>query len=370
MKVAITHDYLIEFGGAERVLLALHEIYPDAPIYTSIIDEKRMGVVWNDFKEFKIITSWFNNLPFASKLISPFRFLLPFIWSGFDLSKYDLIIDSSAWAVTRGFKRNKSQIEICYCHTPPRYLYGYDTSRNWQNHRLRNIIRLYSLIVNRFLRFYDFNSAQKVDYFIANSENVKKRIEKFYRRNSIVIYPPVELLYSQGKKFSNEEYFLTGGRLVAAKNFDLIINACKRAEVNLKIFGTGVLESELKILANGSVEFLGKVPDRELVSLYKNASGFIVAQKDEDFGITTVEAQSVGCPVIAYRGGGYLESVVEDKTGFFFNELNIESITRAINEFKKIKWNKNVIENNAKKFSKERFKKEMLEFVRKVIKNA
>ncbi len=367
MKVALVHDYLIDFGGAERVLLSLHEIYPNAPIYTSIVDTKGMGENWKYFEKLKIKTSWFNQVPFASKLISPLRFLLPTIWGSFDLEKYDLIIDSSAWAITKGFKSRKNQVEICYCHTPPRYLYGLDTSRNWQSHRLKNLIRLYSLVVNKFMRFYDFKSAQKVDYFIVNSQNVKKRIESFYHRDSVVIYPPVELAPNYSIQTNNEKYFLAGGRLVSAKNFNLIIKAAKVANVKLKIFGTGILENELKSLANENIEFLGKVSDQNLYELYKNAQAFIVAQKDEDFGITTVEANLTGRPVIAYKGGGYLETVIDGKTGVFFDELNIENLVKAINKFKKTKWNKKGIQENAKGFSKDRFEKEIKNFIKSVV---
>jgi glycosyltransferase involved in cell wall biosynthesis len=380
MKVAIVHDYLIDFGGAERVLLALHEIYPDAPIYTSIVDSKKMSDSWIYFKDMNIKTSWFNNLPYASKLISPFRFLLPLVWKNFDLSKFDVIIDSSAWAITRGFKSRKDQIEVCYCHTPPRYLYGFDTSRNWNKLWYGKLIKLYAALVNKFMRSYDYSASQKVDYFIANSNNVADRIQKFYHRDSTVIYPPVNLANEYPTKTqrqarrstdseeasfrdTNSQYFLSGGRLVAAKNFDLIIKACIKANVNLKIYGSGILENELKNLANENIQFLGKVSDEELINLYKNAKGFILAQADEDFGITTIEAQSQGCPVIAYHGGGYLETVVEEKTGMFFDELKVESIVKAINKFKKVKWNKKVIENNAKKFDKNRFKKEIKQFV-------
>src|SRR3972149_5810002 len=191
MKIAITHDYLIDYGGAEQVLLALSEMYPNAPIFVSIVDKKGMGKFWNKFEKLNIKTSWFNNLPFASKLISPLRFLLPLIWKSFDLSKFDLIIDSSSWAMTRGFKRNDKQTEICYCHTPPRYLYGFDTSRKWKEKWFGRLIDVYALVVNHFMRMYDFETAQKVDYFIANSKNVAGRIKKFYRRDSKVSYPPV-----------------------------------------------------------------------------------------------------------------------------------------------------------------------------------
>lgn len=362
MKIAIVHDYLLDFGGAERVLLALHEIYPKAPIYVSLLDKKGMGESWKKFANLEIRTTWFNSIPFASKLISPLRFLLPFIWGSIDLTKYDLIIDSSSWAITRGFKSRKSQTEINYCHTPPRYLYGYDASREWSNKWYGKLIDIYATLVNHFMRMYDFNSAKKVDYFIANSKNVSQRIEKFYRRDSKIIYPPVDIPNVSAQK-TKENYFLTGGRFVSAKNFDLIIKACQKANVSLKIFGSGILENELKKLGNNSVEFVGKVSDKELTNLYAGAKAFIVAQSDEDFGITTVEAGMLGCPVIAYKGGGYLETVIENKTGIFFDKLSVESLVKAIKKFKKTKIKSSDCIKNAKKFSKENFKKEFKKFI-------
>lgn len=364
MRVAITHDYLIDFGGAEQVLLSLHELYPKAPVYTLVVNERGMGEGWEEFKNAKIIPSWFNNIPFLDKLISPLRFLIPIIWRGFDLSKYDLIIDSSSWAITKGFKTKKNQTEISYTHTPPRYLYGYDTSRNWKNSWLSGLIKAYTLVVNHFMRMYDFESAQKVDHFIANSKNVQARIEKFYRRKSKIIYPPVnveKIITSPDQE--KENFFLTGGRMVASKNFDLIIGACKKAKVNLKIFGSGVQLNELKKIADASCEFLGELPEKELYSCYKKAKGFIVAQKDEDFGITPVEAMAAGTPVIAYRGGGYIESVIEGKTGIFFDEISVDSLVSAIKKLSRTKIDSKSCINQAKKFSKERFKKEIKEFI-------
>ncbi len=369
MKIAITHDYLIDFGGAERVLLALHEIYPEAPIYVSILNKKGLGEHWKEFEKINIKTSWFNHLPFASKLISPLRFLLPLIWRSFGLSGYDLIIDSSSWAITRGFKTRKNQTEICYCHTPPRYLYGYDTSRKWKNRWYRGLVSFYSLVVNHFMRMYDFQQAQKVDYFIANSKNIAQRIKKFYRRESALIYPPASHpTGGSASHFSGKarNYFLTGGRLVAAKNFDLIIKACNQSGANLKIFGFGPLLSELKKVGGEKVEFLGDINDSELVELYRGAMAFIVAQKDEDFGITTIEAMSHATPVIAYRGGGYLETVIDGKTGVFFDEPTTDSLISAIKKFEKIKFKDRDLVTQAKKFSKDRFKREIKEFVENV----
>jgi glycosyltransferase involved in cell wall biosynthesis len=361
MKIAIVHDYLIDFGGAERVLLALHEIYPKAPIYV-LINRKNYS---KNFSDAKIIQSWFGKIPFAEKLISPLRFLIPMIWRSFDFRNYDVIISSASWAVTKGFDKNKSAIEICYCHTPPRYLYGYDSSRKFTG-VFGSFVSFYHLIVNHFMRQYDFKSAQKVDYFIANSEEVKKRIEKFYRRDSTVIYPPVEIpdVRSHSTPGVERGYFLAGGRLVAAKNFDLIIKTFNKLKLPLKIYGDGVLKHKLKSMANKNIEFFGRVDDAKLADLYSGAKAFLLAQKDEDFGMTAVESMAYGTPVIAFRGGGYIESVIENKTGLFFDDLTIESLSDAIKKFEKMKFNPEDSITQTKKFSRERFKKEMLEFVK------
>lgn len=374
MKIALVHDYLNEFGGAERVLLSLSEIYPDAPIYTAYATKN--SAAYEHFKNKKIIQSWFSKIPYSNKLISPLRFLVPFIWSSFDFSKYDIVITSSSWAVTKGVvKRNptspglRGTKEICYLHTPPRYLYGYDTSRNWQQKWFSGLVKLYAIVVNHFMRMYDWNAAQRVDYFISNSENVGKRIEKFYKRTDYtVIHPPIDI-----KKFSNPrikpakgDYYLAGGRFTAAKNFDLIIKTFNKNGKKLKIYGTGVLEDELKAIAKDNIKFVGRVSDEELVALYKGAKAFILAQKDEDFGITVVEAAAAGCPAIAYKAEGYLETLVENKTGIFFVEQSIESLEKAINKFEKTKIDPRDCRKQAEKFSKERFEREIKEFIKKV----
>ncbi len=364
-KVAIVHDYLIDYGGAEKVLHELHNLYPKAPVYVSLVDKKGMGKFWKLFEDAEIKKSWFGYLPFSAKLISPLRFMLPLVWGSFNFTDYDVVISSASWAVTKGFKRGEKTIEICYCHTPPRYLYGYDTSRRWDNKWYEKIVDAYALIVNHFMRMYDFKQAQKVDYFVVNSENTGKRVKKFYRKDYKVIYPPVDVKERMDSevKPSKGPYYLAGGRLVAAKNFDIIIKACKKAKVNLKIFGTGVDEDRLKRLASDGVEFLGRVTDKEQISYFKGAKAFILAQADEDFGITPVEAAASGCPSIAYRGGGYLETVVDGKTGVFFDKLTAISLAKAINNFEKTKIEPRDCINHAKRFSNERFKKEMLKHI-------
>ena len=203
MRIALVHDYLNEYGGAEKVLETLAQMFPDAPIYTafkvpgSSSDKEFMGK--------NIITSWFQYFPFYNRLYSPLRFLIPWIWGSFDLSSYDVVISSASWYVTKGFN---AKIEICYCHTPPRWLYGYPTSINFQKYWP---VRVYGLIVGHFLRIYDFNQAQKVTAFVANSQEVSDRIKKFYRRDSVVIYPPVEIV-SLNKEPKKQNYFLIVSR--------------------------------------------------------------------------------------------------------------------------------------------------------------
>lgn len=376
MKIALVHDYLNEYGGAERVLLALHEIWPEAPIYT--IYFKKSSPAGKVFSEAKIIESWFGKLPFCDRLISPFRFLIPLIWKSFsprggpwDFSQFDLVISSASWAVTKGFGAGKVK-EICYCHTPPRYLYGYETSRNWKKHWW---IRVYAAVVNHFMRLYDFQRAQRVDFFIANSREVASRIKKFYRKESKVISPPVDLpkFIIHNSKF---DYFLTGGRLEAAKNFDLIIRAVNKLKMPLKIYGAGGQENYLRSIAGPTVEFLGRISDEEKFKLMADCRAFIVMAEDEDFGITPVEAMACGRPVIAYKGGGYLETVIEGKTGIFVDppsheasarqrEATIESLGAKMQSFRASEFKPEDCQKQAEKFSKERFKKEMRVFVEK-----
>ena len=389
MKVAIVHDYIKEFGGAERVLEALCEIYPDAPIYTAFV--QKSSSAYEHFKDKKIIESWAAVIPFFPKLASPLRFLTPWIWDTLDLSKYDLVISSASWYITKGFGSRQNQIsnlksqisnkpiEICYCHTPPRWLYGYTTSVNFQKYAL---VRAYAAIVGHFLRLYDFKQAQKVDYFIANSKEVAARIKKFYRRDATVIYPPVSLPKVQD--IQREDYYFIVSRIVGAKGLDLAVEASLKQGFKLKIAGApaGYYFEYNKLLEKakasgpggslarrGNIEFLGQVSDEELVSLYKGAKGFLALSKDEDFGITPVESMMAGTPVIAFNGGGYKETVVDGKTGVLFDDYSVNGLIEAIKKFEKMKFNYQDLIDHAQKFSKERFKAEIENFVKSKIKN-
>jgi glycosyltransferase involved in cell wall biosynthesis len=382
MKVALVHDYLKEYGGAERVLAALAEIWPKAPIYTAFyVKDSAAG---RALANSKVVESKFAPLIKHGNLYSPLRFLAPTIWKSFDFSDYDLVVASSSWYITRGFKVGPKTKVICYCHTPPRYLYGYQTSIEWQRYGL---VRAYAGVVNHFLRIFDFESAQKVNWFIANSKNVGARIEKFYRRDSTVIYPPVNVggIIKATAGLEPKDYFLVVSRVVGGKGIELAIEVAQKLKVPLKVIGEEAglkwMGKNLENLKNKYVEFLGRLPDEEVYKYYGQCKAFLALATDEDFGITPVEAMAAGRPVIAYCGGGYLETVIEGKTGEFFPptvakddsyggrgaQPTVESLSQVLKDFDPRKYNRNNCVAQARKFNKERFKKEIVNFVKEKV---
>lgn len=365
MKIALVHDYLKEYGGAERVLEALTEIYPEAPIYTAFyVKDSTAGKA---FAGKKIIPSWANSFLPWKNLYSPLRFLTPLIWESFDFRGFDVVISSASWYITKSIITQPETLHICYCHTPPRWLYGYKSAVEWRRFWP---IRVYGEIVAHSLRQYDFLSAQRVDEFITNSENTRQRISKFYRRDAKVIYPPVEVerIKQATKNLVPQDYFLVVARVVGAKGLDLAIEVANKLGVKLKIVGepAGLRweEEKLNKMKGKTVEFLGRVSDEELYRLYGQCQAFLALAQDEDFGITPVEAMAAGRPVIAFRDGGYLESVLENKTGLFFDEPTAESLAKAIKSFDKLRIKPEDCRSQAEKFSKERFKSEMLGFIK------
>jgi len=368
MNIALVHDYINEFGGAERVLKSLTEIWPNAPIYTAFAVKDSSA--YKKFQGSKIIESKFAPLLKIDKLYSPLRFLTPAIWNSFNLKGYDVVISSASWYITKGIKitnhHSLNTIHLCYCHTPPRYLYGYKTAVEWQRYLP---IRIYAYIVNTFLRYYDFKSAQKPDYFIANSQNVKRRIWKFYRRKAQVIYPPVKVaeIIKATKNLQPKDYFLIVSRVVGAKGISLAIKAANKLNVKLKIVGEPAglrwKQKEFKKIKSKNIQFIGRVSDNELWKLYGECKAFLALAKDEDFGITPVEAMASGRPVIAFKGGGYLETVVPIKTGVFFDQQRVDSLAKAMENFNPEQFSRKDCIKQAQKFSEERFKKEIQKFV-------
>jgi len=378
MKIALVHDYLAEYGGAERVVEALHEIWPDAPLYTAFVDWKRLGSHGDRFKNWDIRPSWVQHFWIIKKLISPLRFLAPLIWQSFNLSGYDVVITSSGWFIPRGVIVKKPTLHICYIHHPPRNLYGYATGSSLQKYWP---VRLYAIFINFFLRNYDFKTAQRVDYFIANSKETARRVKKFYRRDSTVIYPPIEdqrlkmIDQRQILKNKDKHYYLSVGRLSWAKRVDLIIQACNTLKVPLKIVGIGKEEEVLKKIAGPTVEFLGSVSDIELAELYTEAKALIFSALDEDFGMVPVEAMAYGTPVIGLSQGGVKETVIDARsassgqgsTGVLFNEPTVTSLVKAIQRFETVLNGKNwaaECKKHARNFSKRVFQKKIMEFVK------
>jgi len=371
LRVALVHDYLGEFGGAERVVEILAEMFPEAPIYTAFF---RKGEAYERFKHRDIKVSWAHYIPFFStKLHSPLRFLAPLIWESFNFKGYDLVISSVSWYITKGILTGPETVHISYIHTPPRYLYGYETSINWQKYWP---LRVYARVVNHYLREYDFAAAQRPDILIANSENTKRRIKKFYRRDAKVVYPPVELPSNHSDNFNHSRnYFLVVSRVVGGKGLELAVKACTELGLPLKVVGEPAGWSseykKIKESAGPTVEFLGFVSDEELVELYTGAKAFLAIARDEDFGMTVVEAQLCGAPVIAYRGGGYLETIIEGKTGIFFDDYSAKGLKTAITDFLAkpdlvSRDNFQTIVKNGKRFSKQRFVQEMKKVIDRV----
>lgn len=366
MKVALIHDHLAQDGGAEKVLKILADMFPEAPIYTLLYEKKHVNKY---FKNRKIETSVIQKLPGGVKHYQWYLFFMPIAVEFFDLRGYDLVIsDTSSFA--KGVITSPNTLHICYCHTPTRYLWS-DTHQYINelkyNKWLKKII---SLILNR-IRLWDRAAADRVDLFIANSKTVQKRIQKYYRRESLVIYPPVETerfkVADLNQQTKDEQYFLVGCRLAPYKRVDIVIEAFKKLgpDYRLKIFGDGVDLERLKKLAEGAgqIEFLGRVSDEEKAELYRHAQAFINPQ-EEDFGITAVESMAAGRPVIAYRKGGATETVIEGKTGIFFDEQTVDDIAAAVKNFKSTDFNPQEIRAWSEKFSVKNFQEQINDFIK------
>ncbi len=377
MRIALVQDYLKEYGGAEAVFETLTDIFPDADIYTTLYCPKffgphkeRLEKKWGN----RIHESFFKFIPFAHKIISPLRLFSPLAFKLFNFSSYDLIITSATGAYFPNALNKKSAKLICYCHTPPRYLYGLPTARDLKKYPVFNFI---AKIANHFLRLLDFKYAENVDEFIANSATTAARIKKFYRRDAIVINPPIDLPtvspLSKGEAAKprgieivgatltgaqkGKSFYLTGGRLARAKRYDIAIEACNQLKAPLKIFGRDFagFESELRKISGSTIKFLGEVTQEEKAKLFSQASAYLFCSDNEDFGMVSVEAQSYGCPVVGYKSGGIIETVIDGKTGILFNNLTPDSCANAIEKLNKLNLKSSDCIENSQKFSTENF---------------
>ncbi|MCA9365147.1 MAG: glycosyltransferase [Candidatus Moranbacteria bacterium] len=352
MKVALVHDYLVQYGGAERVLEVLCKMFPDAPIYTLINDPK---AVHHRFDSRRIHTSTLQKTPLARTRHRLFPSIMASAIEEFDLSLFDIVIsDSSSFA--KGVITRPETLHICYAHTPMRYAWD-DCQRYAKDFGFPSAVRsLVPLFMNP-LRLWDRTSAMRVDHFIANSQFVKKRIEKYYRRTAQVIHPPVDTSRFHPTK-KQEAYFLMVGRLIPYKRFDLAIRVCNRLGIPLKIIGRGSEMKRLKKIAGPTITFLGRVPDKELPDYYAKCQAFIFPQ-EEDFGIVATEAMASGRPVIAFAGGDIPERVIHGETGILFQEQSVISLEKAIKEYQRTSFDSEKIYARAQKYQKERFVEEM-----------
>ncbi len=356
MKIAFVHDYLVQYGGAERVLECFTEIWPYAPIYTLIYDEEKTHGI---FKGKRIYTSFLQNFPYSRKNHRIFPPLMPPAIEQFDLSKYDLVLsDSSSYA--KGAITPPGTLHICYCHTPMRYAWD-DCQKYIEEFGFPKPVRKLVPFFMNYIRVWDRISADRPDVYVANSRFVSGRIKKYYKRDSDVINPPVDV-----KKFhvdaNRENYFLMVGRLMTYKRFDIAIEAFNRLGWPLKIIGRGPDQKRLEKMAKPNVEFLGRVSDAELAKIYARAKAFIFPQ-EEDFGIVAIEAMASGRPLIAYRGGDIVEHVREGQEGLFFDEQTPEALIKVLKKFDPDKFNSRRIREKTLSFDRELFKSRIRDYV-------
>ncbi|MEK7102515.1 MAG: glycosyltransferase [Patescibacteria group bacterium] len=357
MKLALVHDYLSQDGGAERVLLALQTMWPDAPTYVWFYNKENFA---GTFEGKDIRTSFILNLPFGVSHYQWYLPLLPMATERHDLSEFDVVV-SSASSFAKGIITRPDTLHICYCHTPTRYLWT-DTHEYVDSLPYNALIKKFVIppVISR-LRLWDQLSTTRVDHFVANSRTVQARIWKYYRRESTVIYPPVNLEHFTISP-TVENYFVTGGRLVPYKKMELVIRVFNRLKWPLKIFGTGPELKRLREIARPNIEFLGKITDEEKARVMARAQAFIHPQI-EDFGITPIESMAAGRPVIAFAKGGALESVVPDETGVFFHRQTWEDLLDAVLHFDSSRFDPERIRNHALQFGAEAFKEKMRRFV-------
>ena len=355
MKIAIVHDYLNQYGGAERVVEAMHEAFPDAPIYTSIYLPDKMP---SSFKSMNIHTSFMQHLPFLQKHFKKYLMLYPFAFESFDLSSFDVVLSSSS-AFAKGIKKGPKTCHFCYCYSPMRFVWRYEDYIEKED--ISNTARLVLPFALRWLKSWDLKTNKRVDHFITLSDYIAKRIKRFYNVESEVIYAPVNVneFYPSDKV---SDYFLIVSRLNAYKKIDIAIKAFNKLDLPLKIIGEGPHKKQLMAMAGNSVEFLGKVSDKELAEYYAHCRAFIFPG-EEDFGIAPLEAQASGRPVIAYGYGGVLETIIENKTGVFFYDKNEDSLIEAVQRLGKIQFNVKEIRENAMRFDKEIFKERLKSFI-------
>lgn len=360
MKVAIIHDWIVSYGGGEKVVLNLHEMFPEAPIYTSVYNKKKMEKY---FKGANIKTSFIQKMPFGIQLYKYYLPLMPIAFEQFDLSGYDLVISSSS-CCAKGVNVNSNTLHICYCHTPMRYAWDMYNKYNKGNLLKRIII---AKQMNK-LRQWDYISSNRVDYFIANSNYVKNRIKKHYRRESIVINPPIDDYFykksNQSESFE-KSYYLLVSRMVPYKKIDIVVKAFNELNLPLWIIGNGSEKKKIKKLSKENIKFIENVDNTKLKEIYDNSKAFVF-MAEEEFGMVMAEAQACGKPVIAYYKGGASEIVKDNETGLLVKEQTVEALKNQILNMEKnyYKFDANKIRENAERFNEINFKNKINEIIK------
>ncbi|MBP5251712.1 MAG: glycosyltransferase [Treponema sp.] len=363
MKVAIVHDWLVTFGGAERVVLQMLGMFPDADIYTLVYDEKKIGKY---FPKEKVHTSFVQKFPMATKLYRKFLSLMPKAFEAFDLTGYDLVLASSS-CCAKGVITSPDTAFVAYVHSPMRYAWDlyYDYFKN-------------SGFLTRFfmkrqipkIRQWDFISSQRIDRICANSAYIARRIKKVWNRDAVVVHPPVDTNRLSPVNLPPEDFYVVFSRFVSYKRIDLAIKACGELNRKLVVIGDGPDAKSLKKLASSYrknlITFTGRISDAE-VKKYLQVCRALIFCAEEDFGIIPVEAEACGRPVIAYKKGGSLETVIDSKTGVFFEKQEVQSVMDAIGKFEELdskeRFKSTIIVRHAKNFSEESFRKNLLSVI-------
>jgi glycosyltransferase involved in cell wall biosynthesis len=358
MRIALVHDYLVQNGGAEKVLEAFCEIFPYAPIYTLIYSPKLMH---GSFAGKKIKTSFLQKMPLAAARHRIFPQFMPFAIEQFDFSDYDIVLsDSSSFA--KGIITGPETLHISYIHTPMRFAWD-DCQKYTRDFYFPGFVKKFVPFAMNYIRLWDRASADRPDKIIANSKFIARRIRKYYKRESIVINPPVNVNRFSISREKND-YYVAAGRLMVYKRFDIVIEAFNELGLPLKIIGRGPELERLKKMAKNNVEFLGRVSDEDLKEHFSRCQGFIFPQ-EEDFGITAIEVLASGTPIIAFRGGDIPEHIEEGKTGVFFDNQKPEDIVEAVRKFKNSDYDPDYIRSTALKFDKELFKDRIKDYLEK-----
>jgi glycosyltransferase involved in cell wall biosynthesis len=354
-KIAIVHDYFIQMGGAEKVAEELQVIFPSATMF-STVDLRGESAIG------KRKSSWLQKLPINKKNHRYFFLFYPFAVESLDLTEFDIIISSSS-SYAKGVKKRKDAIHICYCHTPMRWVWSYENYAERED--FGKFSRFVLPIVLSALKRWDLRAAKKPDYFVANSKTIAKRIKECYGRESIVIPPPIDV-----QRFSideqDDDYYLILSRLVPYKKLDLAVKAFKKLNRQLIVIGEGTDRNRLESMAGENTTFLGRQPD-SVVNQIAARCRALIFPGEEDFGMTPLEINAAGRPVIAYNAGGALETVIDNETGVFFKEQTTESLVEAIERFETLVWDKNRLRDHAARFDRSVFAERITNYLQEVI---